>query len=441
MRLIRLGALVGSLVLLVATTVSLLNQRTQARAEQRSLVTSIALVADQSIAATVERALAVVDVATRDTDPNAMVRSFGDEAAACVTASTTRCTGGDLAATGAYGAGVSASLEQGRPVVVVDDDTASLLVVFRQSDMTSSLLLPEDGLIAPATSAAITDRGGTVQILLAGGSQLAGSGTQRVGPNQRDGRIVVVDTFALPGDSGSVRVVASIPDDATVFGDGFAGYALLFALGTVLAALAGWTFLVDRRTLERRATTDDLTGLPNRREFERLTDEALLAADRFDTGLCVMLIDLNGFKQINDSLGHQVGDHVLRAAAARLSEAVRDGDVVGRWGGDEFVVLLPGIEDGSGVRSAAERIGAQLAANPITGDITVTASIGAALFPLHGTTLDELIRAADEAMYGAKSTGVTHRLADVHRFHPSPEGSGYGGVDRRRSTDRDHHRV
>jgi len=188
---------------------------------------------------------------------------------------------------------------------------------------------------------------------------------------------------------------------------------VLLSLGTLLMGLAAWTFLLDRRSLERRATTDDLTGLVNRREFERLTDESLLAADRFSTGVCVLLIDLNGFKQINDTLGHEVGDRVLQSAAHRLRDAVRDTDVVGRWGGDEFVILLPGLQDGTAVRNSAERIGRQLGGTPIVDDVRVTAAIGAALFPRHGGPLDELVRAADVAMYEAKTTGVSHRIADT----------------------------
>ena len=272
-----------------------------------------------------------------------------------------------------------------------------------------------------------------------------GGEPNRVGPTTIDGRLIVTDTLPLPGDGGSVRVTASIADDAGLVGDGLGMYLLLLALGVVLMALAGWTFLLDRRNLERRATTDDLTGLPNRREFERQTQEALLAAERFNTGACVMLIDLNGFKQINDTRGHQFGDLVLRAVAKRLRDAVRDTDVVGRWGGDEFVILLPGLQDASAVRSSAERIGAQLAGTPIADDVTVTAAIGAALFPRHGATLDDLIRAADEAMYGAKTSGVTHRLADPLSSEFGAEAdadpSRYAGPDRRRAHSDDVHHV
>jgi diguanylate cyclase (GGDEF)-like protein len=446
MRLVRLGALVGSLVLLVATTVSMLNQRAQQGAEQRALVSSIAVTVGQSIAATVERATAAVGVAGATTDPELLVRSF-DGASACIaTAGATRCTAGEHAATDAYGTAVGESVERTGPAVVVDDATRSIMVVERRDDVTASIQLPGGALIAPATVAAVAAADVDVEVLVTSdspsGAAPAGSAPisaglegQRLGPLQADGQVVVVDTIALPGAGGSVRVTATADADAALFGDRFAEYSLLLALGTVLAALAGWTFLVERRSLERRATTDDLTGLPNRREFERATDEALLAAERFNTGLCVMLIDLNGFKQINDTLGHQFGDLVLRAAASRLTDAVRETDIVGRWGGDEFVILLPGIEDGSGVRASAQRISTLLAASPIAEGITVTAAIGAALYPLHGTTLDELIRAADDAMYGAKTTGVTHRLADVHRFHPSPERTSYGGPDRRRPAD------
>ena len=437
MRLIRLGALVGSVVLLVATTVSILNQRAERAAEQRARVVATVQMASQSIDGTIVRALAVVDAASIDSDPASLVRTFGDGATACVlTGDEARCTGPDLSTSPAFGDAVTASVERGGPAAIVDASTSSLLVAARDEATTRVVRIPVDQLVGPlAVEAAVGNDAVVAVSVTSGVSASGGQDRARSGPETRDGRLVVVDTLALPGDGGSIRVSAAIADESGLADGGLALYMVLLALGSILMALAGWTFLIDRRNLERRATTDDLTGLPNRREFERQTAEALLAAERFNTGVCVMLIDLNGFKQINDTLGHQFGDLVLRAAALRLRDAVRDTDVVGRWGGDEFVILLTGIEDASAVRSSAERIGGLLGGTPIAGDVSVSAAIGAALFPRHGSTLDELIRAADEAMYGAKTTGVTHRLADPRHFEPDHTigTAGWSGQDRRRA--------
>jgi diguanylate cyclase (GGDEF)-like protein len=445
MRLIRFGALVGSVILLVATTVSMVNKRAEQRAEQNARAVATVLMADQAVDSAITRAMAVVEVATGDTDPESVARSFGDTAEACIVAAgIDRCTGPDLGASNAFGPAVAASVESGGPAVAVDAATKSLLVV-SHGDSTAALLLAADSLLGPLVTSAVERNDATVDVVLSpdNAAQSTG-GLNRIGPTSVDGRLTVADTLALPGDGGSIRVTTSVADEAGLVGDGLGLYVVLLALGTVLMGLAGWTFLLDRRSLQRRATTDDLTGLPNRREFERQTEEALLAAERFSTGVCVMLIDLNGFKLINDTLGHQFGDLVLRATANRLRDAVRETDVVGRWGGDEFVILLPGVQDASAVRSSAERIGGLLGGTPIAEDVTVTAAIGAALYPRHGATLDDLIRAADEAMYGAKTTGVTHRLADPlagQTGHDAESSSRYGGPDRRRTHVDDIHRV
>jgi diguanylate cyclase (GGDEF)-like protein len=148
-----------------------------------------------------------------------------------------------------------------------------------------------------------------------------------------------------------------------------------------------------------------------------------------------MLVDLNGFKQINDTLGHQFGDLVLEECARRLTGAVRDTDVVGRWGGDEFVILLPGLEDGTAVRRSAERIASQLSSSPVVADVSISGAIGAALYPRHGEVLDDLVRAADVAMYEAKTSGVSHRIADALSVDLAREtvSDTYSGPDRRRS--------
>jgi diguanylate cyclase (GGDEF)-like protein len=445
-RLFRLGALIGSVILLVATTVTMVNKRAEQRAEQNARAVATVLMGDQAVNNAILRAMAVVEVATAETDLGAVTRTFGDTADACISAAgVSRCSGPDLGASSALGGAVAASVERAGAAVAVDDATNSLLVV-SHGDVTTVLLLPIESVLGPLVESAVEENEATLGIAWSSDIALrSGDGINRIGPTTVDGRLIVTDMLALPGDGGSVRVTTSIVDDAGLIGDGLGMYLVLLALGAVPMALAAWTFLLDRRNLERRATTDDLTGLPNRREFERQTAEALLAAERFHTGVCVMLIDLNDFKQINDTRGHQFGDLVLRAVAKRLREAVRDTDVVGRWGGDEFVILLPGLQDASAVRNSAERIGGQLAGTPIADDVTATAAIGAALFPRHGASLDDLIRAADEAMYGAKTSGVTHRLADplTSEFGSGADGgsSRYGGPDRRRAHSDDNHHV
>jgi diguanylate cyclase (GGDEF)-like protein len=156
---------------------------------------------------------------------------------------------------------------------------------------------------------------------------------------------------------------------------------------------------------ERRAHTDSLTGLPNRRALDDTFKRMIAQADRTVAPLSVVLIDLDHFKQVNDTFGHDRGDEVLAAVAGVLTESVRASDFVARFGGEEFVVLLPAT-DLLGASRVAENIAQMLAtAHTPKLDRLVTASFGVAGFPEHGVDAETLLRCADRALYQAKQDG------------------------------------
>lgn len=158
---------------------------------------------------------------------------------------------------------------------------------------------------------------------------------------------------------------------------------------------------------DQLAHHDALTGLANRRLFQQRLDEAIGAARVANTIVAVLFLDLDGFKQINDTLGHEIGDLVLKTTALRLREQVRRTDTVARFGGDEFAIILRDCHD----VAVARRIGADLltaVAAPLSSgssELSVRTSIGAALYPEHANAVAELLRLADKAMYAVKSAG------------------------------------
>jgi len=184
--------------------------------------------------------------------------------------------------------------------------------------------------------------------------------------------------------------------------------AVVLAGATVLAAAArtqvAFRQLARMADLRRQATTDHLTGLPNRRALYSQAGPRL--ADTVHRRQALLLMDLDRFKEVNDSLGHQVGDKLLIQVGARLSENLREGDLLVRLGGDEFALLL----DDAGAEQAAavaRKLCAALSEPFALEDIAVhsAVSIGFALFPSDGHDLDTLLRKADVAMYKAKASG------------------------------------
>ncbi len=161
------------------------------------------------------------------------------------------------------------------------------------------------------------------------------------------------------------------------------------------------------RIVERQALSDDLTGLANRRRAEEHLDGEILRAERFAAPIAVVLADLDDFKLINDRYGHPVGDAVLREFARTLTDSVRDIDLAGRWGGEEFILILPGT-DAQGGAHLASRVRAAFARRPVLGPdgtrIEVSASFGVAAHPDLASAA-ELIAAADAALYAAKRAG------------------------------------
>jgi diguanylate cyclase (GGDEF)-like protein len=230
-------------------------------------------------------------------------------------------------------------------------------------------------------------------------------------------------TSAAVAGAANVFVSAVAPADVNLPGEEFRFYVIIFSLAVLLLLLAGVTLVVEQRSLLERASFDSLTKLPNRGEFERRAADVLATADRDESGVCLLLFDLNGFKQVNDTHGHIVGDEVLKVVGARLRKAVRDGDVVARWGGDEFVVVMPGISTPEmGSRRAlqlAEQVGGRTRLDGVEVALRVKVSVGVSIWPEHGERLDELVLAADQAMYEAKREGVTCKVAAQSPPQPS----------------------
>jgi diguanylate cyclase (GGDEF)-like protein/PAS domain S-box-containing protein len=174
-----------------------------------------------------------------------------------------------------------------------------------------------------------------------------------------------------------------------------------------------WYFrdITDRRVAENRvqylAYYDALTGLPNRTLLQDRLTKALASARRYKHKVALLFLDLDRFKDINDSLGHSVGDLLLQQVAERLKKWGREQDTVARLGGDEFLITLTQVKDLVDVAVAVERLmDTMTAAFEVQGhSLNVGCSIGASMFPEHGTDCETLIRNADAAMYGAKDSG------------------------------------
>jgi len=200
----------------------------------------------------------------------------------------------------------------------------------------------------------------------------------------KDGRLIQCEWYNTPliDQEGKVIGVASVVDDVT-----------------------------ERKMTEeliwKQANFDILTGLPNRNMFHDRLAQEMLKADRDKHSLALFLIDLDEFKEVNDTLGHDTGDRLLDEAGSRISQCVRNTDTVARLGGDEFTVILPELEDYSHVEDIAQKIIDNLENAFHVGNelIHISGSIGITLYPTDAIDIDELMKNADQAMYAAKRKG------------------------------------
>ena len=173
--------------------------------------------------------------------------------------------------------------------------------------------------------------------------------------------------------------------------------------GAVAAPAAAGPSQVDIDSLERLASADPLTGLANRRGGEKDIAAEISRARRQNTPLSCVLLDIDHFKDVNDTFGHQAGDYVLREISALLRRTVRAYDVLVRWGGEEFLVVLPGVEQEQALK-LAERIRAAIENLPLAGIGGVTASVGVASLG-SDYSFEAMFAAADRRLYSAKSSG------------------------------------
>ena len=233
--------------------------------------------------------------------------------------------------------------------------------------------------------------------------------------------------LSLPDSSGLdtfARVYAQAPQVPTIVLTGLADEAL--ALKAVREGAQDYLvkgqvdspllvrairYAIERKKLEEAirqlAYHDSLTGLPNRTLFNDRLAVALAHARRNREKLAVMLLDLDQFKEVNDTLGHSVGDQLLRAVGHRLRSLLRESDTIARMGGDEFMLLLPGItpaENGANIaQKVLEAFGEPFAVDG--QDLHITTSIGIAIYPSDGEDIETLVRNADIALYRAKGQG------------------------------------
>jgi diguanylate cyclase (GGDEF)-like protein len=241
---------------------------------------------------------------------------------------------------------------------------------------------------------------------------------QLFGPGERFGGAGAIAVMPIGRDDALIGcLVISGVEEGSITGEEARNVGLLGAIAATALEIV-WEI----EEVNRRAETDPLTGLANRRRFDESLQRELSHSDRFGQPVSLVLVDIDHFKRVNDSHGHEAGDAVLRMISRMLADGVRTVDLCARFGGEELAILLPQTT-AAGAFELADRLRRRIAGRPIKyndAEIAVTASFGVASYPDVVRTRDALFQAADAALYGAKHDGRNCvRLADQTGVAPT----------------------
>lgn len=291
----------------------------------------------------------------------------------------------------------------------------------------ATVLIDIDALLKDASIAALQD---DYEVAIRGRNGLGADGEVFFGNEPVFDSALAVSDILLPDARWLIAVKAKGPDNSVFIGSDL--YWMVSWVIILVSSIVAYRFFdaprklkikVDEATdqlskeirirveAEKRqrhmAQHDFLTSLPNRLLFDELGKLSIASARRESLQLAFLFIDIDDFKEINDSYGHAIGDETLRIIAQRVNERVRSSDIVARFGGDEFMVLLKEKFDVAGAKQVAVEILHSISRPFFVGDheISVGASIGIAMYPDHGLTVEELLQRADTAMYEAKKRG------------------------------------
>lgn len=299
--------------------------------------------------------------------------------------------------------------DEGAAKVLVADDSAVVRALVRLELESAGYAVEEaaDGEQALALAAA-----GDLSVVLLDVEMPVLDGFATITRLKADPATVDLPVVFLTGRSDTADVVEALRLGAHDYLGKPPQTAELLARVSAAVQVTGLRRELRRRTeeLDRQTRTDHLTGLHNRRHLEEHLHGLLSSSRRHSYPVTVLLVDIDHFKRVNDTAGHEVGDQVLREVAQRMTAVVRTEDVLGRWGGEEFLLLCPWT-DLTGAQVLAERLRTAVCAEPVPGghgaDLAVTVSIGGAVVAGPGDVerRELVLRTADERLYAAKAAG------------------------------------